>query len=353
MKARKTSVRSQDTTRALGILRATGALLILAYIPIIRSARWESNLGWCTGGSKLFEGDFNGDGKTDLLFHRSRDGYIWIAFATARGTFTGTNWEEGIGWCSNDGSQIHIGDFNGDGRSDMLCHNTHNGFKRVAIANTNGDFSGRTSWQASLGWCYHVNSKLYIGDFNGDGRDDMLCHDTTGYKAIAYASRTGSFRGNDWERNIGWCSHPFSQIFIGDFNGDSKSDLLCHDSAGYKWIAYANSEGNFSDWTGWEGDIKFCHRTYEELYIGDFNGDGKDDLLCHNSYNGHKSVVFTNSRNNLNDGAVWQVDWEWCNFYSEELYVGDFNGDNRVDWLCHDTVRGKEMIFYSEFTPWP
>ncbi|KAJ8029344.1 hypothetical protein HOLleu_28716 [Holothuria leucospilota] len=181
-------------TTEMEISRATGVLLILAFTAVAHSARWEANLGWCTAGSKFFLGDFNGDGKTDFLCHRPSDGYKWIAFANSNSQFTGTSWQKAMGWCYHAGAELHIGDFNCDGRSDMLCHDTNNGYKWVALANSNGDFSGGTSWKAPLGWCYHGGAELHIGDFNGDRGDDMLCHDrNTGYKWIWYASSSGSF----------------------------------------------------------------------------------------------------------------------------------------------------------------
>ncbi|KAJ8041164.1 hypothetical protein HOLleu_11902 [Holothuria leucospilota] len=306
--------------------------------------RREQNLGFCTGDSKLFLGDFNGDGKTDLLCHRPRDGYKWIAFYKVNGEFTGTSWEKGMRWCNDSRAEIHIGDFNGDGRSDLLCHNTGTGYKQVALANSNGDFSDGTSWQMSLAWCYHGGSELHIGDFNGDGRDDMLCHDDAGYKWIAYARSTGSFSRNNWQTRLGWCNQIRSQLFVGDFNGDSKSDLLCHNCTGYKWIAYANSAGNFHDGTGWEQSMGWCWRPGEELYIGDFNGDGKDDLMCHDSETGYKWVALANYQNNFNNGTSWEAGLAWCHHSSAELHVGDFNGDRKSDMLCHDTSSGKKWI---------
>lgn len=298
----------------------------------------------------LFEGDFNGDGKTDLLCHNPSNGYKWISFANNDGQFTGTSWEERLGWCWHDGAELHIGDFNGDGRSDMMCHDTNNGYKWVSLANGNGDFSGSTSWEAALGWCYHGGSELHIGDFNGDGRDDMLCHDTNGYKWISYASSSGSFSGTNWEEGLGWCYHSGSQLFIGDFNGDSKSDLLCHDGTGHKWISYANSEGNFHEGTGWEQGIGWCWHSGAELYIGDFNGDGKDDLLCHDSGSGYKWVALANRLNNFSDRTSWEADLGWCRHSGAELHVGDFNGDGKTDMLCHDTSSGMKWIIYAELT---
>ncbi|WXH31973.1 hypothetical protein WA016_05953 [Myxococcus stipitatus] len=39
---------------------------------------------------------------------------------------------------------------------------------------------------------------------------------------------------------MGWCHHSGSQLLTGDFNGDGRADLLCHDvSSGTKWFAYS------------------------------------------------------------------------------------------------------------------
>jgi hypothetical protein len=47
---------------------------------------------------------------------------------------------------------------------------------------------GSTDWERNMGWCYHDGAQLHIGGFNGDGKDDLLCHETnTGYKWIAYS----------------------------------------------------------------------------------------------------------------------------------------------------------------------
>jgi hypothetical protein len=55
------------------------------------------------------------------------------------------------------------------------------------------------------------------------------------------AAATLSNGSTDWERNMGWCYHDGAEFHIGDFNGDRKDDLLCHDiNNGYKWIAYSD-----------------------------------------------------------------------------------------------------------------
>jgi hypothetical protein len=202
------------------------------------STDWHAALGWCGHPSgQLYIGDFNRDGRDDMLCHDLSTGHKWVARARGYGHFTGTDWEAALGWCNHASGELHIGDFNRDRRDDMLCHDTATGHKWIAYAKINGRFTG-TTWEAPLGWCNHASGELHIGDFNRDGRDDMLCHDTaTGHKWIGFAKGDGHFTGTDWEAPLGWCNHASAELHIGDFNRDNRDDLLCHDiSSGYKWI---------------------------------------------------------------------------------------------------------------------
>jgi hypothetical protein len=159
-----------------------------------------------------------------------------VALANSAGQFTGTSWHAELGWCNHSGSQLKIGDFNGDGRDDMLCHDGA-GKKWIAYASASGQFAG-TDWQADMGWCNHGGSQLHIGDFNTDGRDDMLCHDSSGHKWVSFAEAAGGFAGTSRYWNMNWCSHASAQFRVGDFDGNGATDFLCHDtSSGTKWVA--------------------------------------------------------------------------------------------------------------------
>ncbi|QSQ14190.1 FG-GAP repeat domain-containing protein [Myxococcus landrumensis] len=153
-----------------------------------------------------------------------------------------SRWSIDMGWCTHQGAQLFSADFNGDGRSDLLCHDSRvgNGDKFIAFARPGGRFVG-TDWYRALGWCHHAGSQLHVGDFNGDGRADLLCHDTgNGDKWIAFARPDGTFVGTDWYQAMGWCSHSSGRLSVADYNGDGRSDMLCHDvSSGTKWFAYS------------------------------------------------------------------------------------------------------------------
>ncbi|MCA9707967.1 MAG: VCBS repeat-containing protein, partial [Myxococcales bacterium] len=146
------------------------------------------------------------------------------------------------------------GDFNGDGHDDLLCHGTETGFKWIDYASASGQFLG-TDWSRDANWCNSATQRLFSGDFDGDGREDLLCHDfQAGFKWVDYANASGQFLGTNWSTGNAWCDNDPQQLFIGDFDGDGHDDLLCHDSAtGYKWIDYANASGQFLG-TNWLRD---------------------------------------------------------------------------------------------------
>jgi FG-GAP-like repeat len=125
-------------------------------------------------------------------------------------------------------------------------------------------------------FCTHRGAYKLYGDFDGDRIRDTLCTDSQGRKWIAYGN------GRLWEnQSTRWCSHDNSSIRVGDFNGDGRSDLICHDTAGRNWIVYANRAGNFGDFSsGWTAVSSFCAHEGYGWYVKDFNGDGRDDLLC-------------------------------------------------------------------------
>ena len=197
--------------------------------------RWYKNMRWCGhSGSQFYIGDLNGDRRADMLCHDKSSG---IALARVDGTFSSKQ----HGWCGHSTEQLLLGDFNGDGRQDQLCHDTSTGHKMIKFADEYGRYN-KINWKKSMRWCGFKTGRLFIGDFNGDNRSDMLCHNTkNGYKWIALADANGHFHSTNWHKGMGWCHHAGSKLLIGDFNGDCRSDMMCHDSRGSTWIALAKS----------------------------------------------------------------------------------------------------------------
>jgi hypothetical protein len=111
------------------------------------------------------------------------------------------------------------------------------------------------------------------GDFNGDGKRDILWRDTSGNTAIWFMD--GTTVGSS--SSLGNIPTTWSVVGTGDFNGDGMFDIPWQDSAGDTsvWlmngaVATGISFGQIP--TDWVAGL-----------TGDFNGDGTSDILWFNS----------------------------------------------------------------------
>jgi len=121
------------------------------------------NSGWTVLGT----GDFNGDGTSDVLLmnSQSRQVGVWTVSNGAAASYTP------LGIANSEWSFGGIGDFNGDGRSDIIWRTS----AELNIWNSQAGLSVQTvvlGNNAPFDW--NSNSQLSIGDFNGDGTSDLL-----------------------------------------------------------------------------------------------------------------------------------------------------------------------------------
>jgi hypothetical protein len=282
--------------------------------------------------------DFNGDGRSDILWRNSSTGQIVDWLATSSSGFNG-NGPNSSHFVSADWQVAGTGDFNGDGRVDILWRNTDG---RISdwLGTANGDFVGNgahsiaavsNSWQVAA-----------TGDFNGDGREDILWRNpTTGQIAdwLANANGNGGFTGNG--AHSAASIDPVWQVAgTGDFNGDGIDDILWRNSSTGRiadWLGKPDASGGFTGNGANSGNT--VDLAWQVAGIGDFNGDGHSDILWRNSSTGQVNDWLGTATGGFTDNSAhasatlstaWQV-----------AEIGDFNGDGIDDILWRNTSTGQ------------
>jgi alkaline phosphatase len=222
-------------------------------------------------------------------------------------------------------------DLNGDGRGEVLALKASSGALYAYPASTSGSLTGGTTLISSGMQGQRIFGP---GDWNGDGKADVVTVDKSGYMWLYPGDGKGNL-GTKKEIGHGWT--PFRIIPAGDLTQDGANDMLAIDAGGRLWLYAGNGSGGFKGQPkqvgqGWVG---------LELYAaGDLNNDGKNDILAilPNStlwaYSGRGNGTFSVPR---------QVGRGWGTF---ELAAGaDLNGDGRADIVGRYNATG-ELYYY-------
>lgn len=162
-----------------------------------------------------------------------------------------------------------VGDFNGDGRDDLLREAAGRGAGVLLSDGTR--FVANGYWTDLDGG----SSGFLVGDFTGDGKDDIARVPTGSNRVEVLMARPGFFLPlGTWLPSTSGGTQGFK---VGDFTGDGRADLLRVVSiAGRSRTEVFRSTGSSFVLSGvWlrEGSL------IDDWYVGDFNGDGKDDIL--------------------------------------------------------------------------
>src|SRR3954454_6166995 len=111
-------------------------------------------------------GDFNGDGKLDLVAANTGANSVSVLLNNGNSTFAGAV-NYGVGALP---TSVAAGDFNGDGKLDLVTANSGSSNRAsVLLNNGNGTFAGAVSYAVGTG-----PYSVAVGDFNGDGKPDLV-----------------------------------------------------------------------------------------------------------------------------------------------------------------------------------
>ena len=195
----------------------------------------------------------------------------------------------------------HGGDFNGDGKGDILWR--HDSTGEVYIWLMNGTSIGS---QGSSGTVSDLNWKIQkVGDYTGDGKADILWrHNTTGELSVWVMDGITRVSGG----TPGWVTTDWQIRDVGDFDGDGKADFLWRNvNSGqvYIWLMNGTSIGS----QGSSGTVS--DPNWKIRGSGDLGGDGKSDMVWRHYSTGEVSIWVMDGVNRFGGGTPGYVSMDW------------------------------------------
>ncbi|MBR7022921.1 MAG: VCBS repeat-containing protein [Bacteroidales bacterium] len=247
-------------------------------------------------GRIKFPGDFNGDGYTDVIvFHPDAKGVNKAKIYLNDGVHHDNVWFQSLRTInvSDDIDWIYVGDYNGDGLDDFICaarnrtfigkdHLTLNPY--ISVLSQNGQLSFETPQVVYPdGKQYLAIRKKYkecmlMGDFIGSRKQCFLVQEMESDRYVprlfylSYNSGRFTFRQLDNGMVL-----DVEKMFACDFNGDGLSEIYYSDAG-------SNRTGLLrlkSDLSGYETVSSSFLSPWHQVFPGDFNGDGKPDVLSY------------------------------------------------------------------------
>jgi cyclophilin family peptidyl-prolyl cis-trans isomerase len=296
------------------VSRATsGTFATSAAVPLPAAETWVNAVS----------GDFDGDGLTDTATQTSA-GAWWVTRTTATGT------EPAVPWATLAVYQFPtVGDFDADGKDDIAIRNEANGAWRVLTSTGSAFTSTRFGrWNATLTW-----GNVAAGDFNADGKDDLVGQRSDGAWVVATST------GTAFVSNI-WAFFAVDQFgTVGDFNADGKDDVAVRNAVNGAWRVLVSDGSTFTavKFGTWATDT-----TWSNVRAGDFDGDGRTDLLGQRA----DGTWFVSQ----STGSTF-ITSAWAVFSTGQFTtVGDFNADGRADVAVRNSANGAWRILSSTGT---
>ncbi|WP_425324577.1 SpvB/TcaC N-terminal domain-containing protein [Leptospira wolffii] len=277
--------------------------------------------------TEYFEGDFNGDGLSDIVFFNPENGNWKAAEGRREGGYNfklyGNKYkdyknEKKIRFFKGNVS----GDYNGDGRSDIAFYLPET--REFVVAEHNGaTFQFKSYGKLLSGYPDIFRMEWFPGDYDGNGLSDSVLFDEPTGQWTLMLNKGGSFEFLRFAKK-------FQNVYRGDYSPNSNFDSVS--------TTDSSSEG--------------LGKNQVNFLIGDYNGDGRTDVSLYDSRSGKWFVGFNFRNEDKLDPLYFKFQWKLMKtftapeqaLFGNDRFSGDFNGDGFSDFLLFDRSNGEWIL---------
>lgn len=226
---------------------------------------------------------------------------------------------------------LGVGDFDGDGADDLFLATGTGWYYSPA---------GKAEWRF-LSAKTDTIGQLLFGDFDGDGRTDVVAlHDGEFVVSWGGVSTWEVLNPNPTGGRLTLLPNAVSAMAVGDFDGNKIADIFWADGHTW-WVSYGGNT-TFKE-------VQTSSFGRSDLRFGDFNGDGKTDVFGVGEKNWQVSYAPASGQGLF---STWQPLRPRLTDSAANLIVADFNGDGFADVATDCTNSGCWRISYRGFENW-
>lgn len=253
----------------------------------------------------------------------------------------------------------YVGDFDGDGWDDLVLHNANS----LALYVSTGS-ELELEWIATpsiTNWEFKSGDKFHVGDFNGDGLDDLFVVNHTGWTqgannpvsllGMLRSTGSGFVLENRFDDMLSpfWYIRSNDQFYVADFDGDGMDDIFVSNvkdwSIPYLYMLRSTGKGLYSGHDHRSGlehvkryddMLPFWYmKSNDQFYVGDIDGDGLEELYVFNGLDWYIGYLHLLKSTGASLEFVTRYDDMvtpyWYMTSNDQFYVADFDGDGDDD----------------------